>query len=108
MPAVSIASERPTLPLSERDATVRRCDHRTARRWRADLGRAFLLTSLIAGVDGVGCRAPAESVPPPNVVIVLVDALRADHLSLYGYSRPTSPHLDRLAGESVVFEQARA
>ncbi|HVS20116.1 MAG TPA: sulfatase, partial [Planctomycetota bacterium] len=33
----------------------------------------------------------------PNVVLVTVDTLRADHLSCYGYERPTSPFLDRLA-----------
>jgi arylsulfatase A-like enzyme len=42
------------------------------------------------------------------VIIYLVDTLRADRLSLYGYSRPTSPELDALAMESVVFEQAYA
>jgi arylsulfatase len=35
-----------------------------------------------------------------------VDTLRADHLGSYGYPRPTSPHLDALAAEGVVFERA--
>jgi arylsulfatase A-like enzyme len=39
-----------------------------------------------------------------NIVLVSIDTLRADHLSLYGYERETSPNLDRLAGESVVFD----
>ncbi len=43
-----------------------------------------------------------------NVVLVLVDTLRADHLGAYGYSRPTSPALDRLAAESVLFTTARS
>jgi glucan phosphoethanolaminetransferase (alkaline phosphatase superfamily) len=43
---------------------------------------------------------------PSNVVLVLVDALRADHLGCYGYARPTSPHLDALAAESTVFRNA--
>jgi arylsulfatase A-like enzyme len=42
------------------------------------------------------------------VVIYLVDTLRADRLGFYGYPRPTSPELDALATESVVFEQAYA
>jgi arylsulfatase A-like enzyme len=42
------------------------------------------------------------------VLFVLVDTLRADHLGAYGYDRPTSPELDRLAAESLVFEQAIA
>ncbi|MDX1631947.1 MAG: sulfatase [Thermoanaerobaculia bacterium] len=45
---------------------------------------------------------------PPNVVVYLVDTLRADHLGVYGYQRPTSPRLDDLARRSVVFEEAIA
>lgn len=41
-----------------------------------------------------------------HVVIVTVDALRADHLGLYGYAREISPSLDGLAAEAVVFERA--
>lgn len=39
----------------------------------------------------------------PNVLLVLVDTLRADRLSTYGYSRETSPFISRLAGEGVKF-----
>jgi arylsulfatase A-like enzyme len=42
------------------------------------------------------------------VIIYLVDTLRADRLGFYGYPGPTSPNLDRLAGGSVVFQQAYA
>lgn len=45
---------------------------------------------------------------PPDLTLVVVDTLRADRLGYEGYPRPTSPTLDRLAGESVVFTQARA
>jgi len=41
-----------------------------------------------------------------NIVIVNIDSLRADHLGCYGYPRNTSPFIDRLAAEGVVFEQA--
>ena len=44
----------------------------------------------------------------PNIVLVTIDSLRADHLGCYGYGRQTSPHIDRLAAEGVVFEQAIA
>ncbi len=44
--------------------------------------------------------------PPPNLVLITFDALRADHLGFMGYERPTSATLDRLAARSVVFEQA--
>lgn len=43
-----------------------------------------------------------------NVVLLVIDSLRADHLGCYGYSKPTSPHLDALARESVLFERAFA
>ena len=41
-----------------------------------------------------------------SVVFVILDAGRADHLGAYGYARGTTPHLDRLAREGVVFERA--
>jgi len=44
----------------------------------------------------------------PNVLLYVVDTLRADRLSLYGYERPTSPALERLAEKAIVFEQAYA
>ena len=51
-------------------------------------------------------RATAQSVP--NVVVIVVDTLRADHLSGYGYSRQTSPNLDHIAQNGVLFEEAFA
>lgn len=42
------------------------------------------------------------------VIIYLVDTLRADRLGLYGYDRPTSAAIDRLAMDSVIFDQAYA
>ena len=41
---------------------------------------------------------------PPSVVLISIDTLRSDHLGTYGYGRETSPHLDRFASGSVVFE----
>jgi arylsulfatase len=43
---------------------------------------------------------------PPNVILLSADALRADHLSCYGYHRETTPVLDALATESYRFENA--
>jgi hypothetical protein len=42
----------------------------------------------------------------PNVLLVIIDALRADHLSAYGYDRGTTPEIDKLAREGVLFEHA--
>lgn len=50
----------------------------------------------------------ADASSPPNVVLVVLDTVRADHLSLYGYPRRTSPNLDALAAESLVFDHAIA
>ncbi|MEQ8762357.1 MAG: sulfatase-like hydrolase/transferase [Planctomycetota bacterium] len=44
----------------------------------------------------------------PNVVLIGVDTLRADHLSAYGYERPTSPRLEELAREGIRFARALA
>jgi arylsulfatase A-like enzyme len=42
----------------------------------------------------------------PNVIVIVVDTLRADHLSSYGYGRETSPFMDSLAAQGVRFENA--
>ena len=42
----------------------------------------------------------------PNVLLIVADALRADHLSCYGYDRATSPQIDKLAANALVFDQA--
>src|SRR5687768_4060197 len=44
----------------------------------------------------------------PDVVIIAIDTLRPDHLGCYGYPMPTSPAIDALGWESVVFERAFA
>ena len=52
----------------------------------------------------------AAVLPPgkPNVILIVLDTVRADHLSLYGYERDTSPNLRRLAQEASVFRNAIA
>ena len=53
--------------------------------------------------------APAAAVGErPNLIIYLVDTLRADHLGCYGYARPTSPRIDRFAADAVLFANGRA
>ena len=51
-------------------------------------------------------QLPAAAAGAPNVLVIVVDTLRADHVSSYGYARPTSPNLDRLAQQGVLFENA--
>jgi len=49
-------------------------------------------------------RAPGPD--DPNLLLVTIDALRADHVGAYGYGRPTTPALDRLAAEGLRFAHA--
>ena len=51
---------------------------------------------------------PAAIPGSPNVLMIVLDTVRADHLSPYGYHRDTSPNLTRLAARGVRFEQARS
>jgi arylsulfatase A-like enzyme len=52
-----------------------------------------------------GCGRTLER---PHILLVTLDTTRADHLGCYGYSRATSPTLDALAGESIVYTNARS
>ena len=49
---------------------------------------------------------PPAAPDAPNVLIIVIDTLRADHLSCFGYARATSPNMDRLAAQGVLFENA--
>lgn len=51
---------------------------------------------------------PAAQPEAPNVLVIIIDTLRADHLSSYGYRRATTPNLDALARSGVLFENAIA
>ncbi len=56
-----------------------------------------------------GCvRAGLPGGPPRGIVVVLLDTVRADHLSAYGYERETTPNLAKLAAEGVRFDAALA
>lgn len=76
--------------------------------------RRFVAPVVFCGM--ISCEESSPPAPPPppappagpSIVVVVVDTLRADHLSTYGYTRPTSPHLDRLASEGLTFERAYA
>lgn len=54
------------------------------------------------------CAPPPEVDERPNVVLYLIDTLRADRVGLYGYDRPTSPVMDSLGSGGAVFERAYA
>jgi len=44
--------------------------------------------------------------PKPNIILIIVDAARADHFSCYGYNKETTPNIDHIAKEGVLYEQA--
>jgi arylsulfatase len=64
---------------------------------------ALIARVLLALVTSLGC---GTSETAPSFVLITVDTLRADHLGCYGYFRDTSPFLDRLAADGVLFENA--
>ena len=68
-----------------------------------------LSLDLVELVPGPAEPAPTpEVVEPPDIVLIVLDAARADHFSCYGYERVTTPNIDRLAAEGLVFENAFA
>jgi len=74
-------------------------------------GRRGVRVALLGGVlAACGCFAGCgrDAREPPSIALILIDTLRADHLGSYGYSRDTTPHLDRLARDALVFDDAVA
>lgn len=79
------------------------------------LPRALTVVLLLAVAAGLACgrdegEGPTESTqrlafPAAPLILISLDTLRADHLSLYGYPRPTSPRLEEFARQSVVFDR---
>lgn len=51
-------------------------------------------------------RLPSPSPGAPNVLLITLDTLRADHMSAYGYQRDTTPNLSQFASEGVLFDNA--
>ena len=85
--------------------------------WRRSAAWLFAaLVFMIIGIQGgkwiseslAVSNLPAAAPGSPNVLVIVVDTLRTDHLSSYGYSRPTSPNIDDLARKGVLFENAIA
>ena len=63
----------------------------------------LLLTASLSATSGCGGEER-----PPNVLLISVDTLRPDHLSLYGYERETSPRLDAFFEDATIFTRAYA
>ena len=68
---------------------------------------AEIAVIAVVGLPAVLAASPvAASDDRPSVLVITVDALRADHLGIYGYSRRTSPNIDRLVSQGLLFERA--
>ena len=100
--------------LSRLPVTLSQTDHRVD---LSEWGGQSIVLSLqtlpgaSSTLDYVFLAEPSIMVPqdtPPRTVIVFIDTLRPDHMSLYGYERPTSPKLDAWAKDAAVFTQARS
>jgi arylsulfatase A-like enzyme len=87
---------------------------RASRVLSAHPGRALTaLLALCTVSTGLGRALTTERLPPPapasdspDVLLIIVDTLRADHIGAYGYEHPVSPTLDAFSEQAVVFEQA--
>jgi arylsulfatase A-like enzyme len=64
----------------------------------------LLVGALLALAQGCG----QDTEKPPNLVVYLIDTLRADHVGCYGYGRDVTPAIDAFAREAVLFENAIA
>ena len=82
---------------------------------RQRLARVVAAAMLaLVGIEGGGwlferiaiVRSPTAASGTPNILLIVIDTLRADHLSSYGYGRQTTPNIDRLANQGVLFERA--
>jgi arylsulfatase A-like enzyme len=81
-----------------------RSDLRLRPRWWRRVAAAGMLAA--AALLLPGCPAKPPDPARPDIVLVVVDTLRADHLGAYGYKPPTSPQIDTLASRGVIFASA--
>ncbi|MFQ5789097.1 MAG: sulfatase-like hydrolase/transferase [Acidobacteriota bacterium] len=82
--------------------TSPRAAARARPRWR--VGMVATVLSVLLGVALVWLYRRPEL--PKRIILISIDTLRADHLGCYGYEKIQTPHIDRLAREGVLFENA--
>src|SRR5689334_13292421 len=82
---------------------------RTRRGSARSVAAALLVALVAAGVlVAVGVGACSHEQSHPNVILIVVDTLRADRLHCYGDPRATSPEIDDLAKEGTLFTECVA
>ena len=74
------------------------------RSFRAGWRPLLVLLVLLAPGLFLSCSRPRPAIR--NVLLISIDTLRADHLGVYGFPRPTTPNIDALAREGVMFTGA--
>ena len=67
------------------------------------LGERFAMASLRWKNDLTLEETSGKAVSGGNVILIIIDTLRADHLGCYGYDRPITPNIDELAGDGIRF-----
>ncbi len=76
------------------------------------VGLVMILAAMTWGGDRIRAWRQANKPPPapgsPNVLLIVLDTVAAEHLGLYGYGRPTSPTIDELAERGIRFDRAQA
>jgi arylsulfatase A-like enzyme len=76
------------------------------------LGLVFVLAGFVFAENWLKrARESGRPLPPshsPNILFIVLDTVRADRLSLYGYERPSTPNLERLSKRGIRFDNARA
>jgi choline-sulfatase len=72
------------------------------------LGRPAIVTPRTKAAPAVASLRPPAPPRPRNVILYLVDTLRADHLGCYGYGRPVSPRVNAFAREAALFRHTVA
>ncbi len=70
--------------------------------------RVFTFTPLLVATCAVSCTKDKGDSVPRNVLLIVVDTLRQDHLGCYGYDRGDSKTIDELARRGVMFTRARS
>jgi len=98
--------------LLDRIARRRKVDARASLRW---IRNAALLLGALSIAGGFAVRNPSRFISSgsagkasskPNIILISLDTVRADHTSVYGYDRDTTPNLRRFAAESTLYRNA--
>ena len=108
---VAVGASLILVPIIERHAlifaklaAVELCDHDGL----GPRGRGLRLSARTGSNLRASRAARCRRANSPNILVVVLDTVRADRLSLYGYQRPTTPNLERLSKRGIRFDHARA